>query len=133
MNVPARVAERIAKAHESLQTARENEANGHHGFAASRAYYAMFYAAEAVLLQSGLQFKKHSAVHAHFNKLFVKTGVFPPSMFKALDAASQVRTVGDYGISPVAEKESERTISDADQFTAAVREYLRGEGYELGG
>ena len=35
-------------------------------FAASRAYYAMFYAAEALLQSRGLAFSKHSAVHAAF-------------------------------------------------------------------
>ncbi len=131
MNVPARVAKRIAKAIESLEVARDLRAGEHHGFAAARAYYAMFYAAEAGLLHKDLQFKKHSAVHAYFNKLFVKPGVFPPSMFKALHAAFQVRTEGDYGISPVAEEEAERTIKEAEEFIAAMSDYLRREGYDL--
>jgi uncharacterized protein (UPF0332 family) len=133
MNVPARVAERVAKAAESLDAARDLRAGGHHGFAAARGYYAMFYAAEATLLHKGLQFKKHSAVHSHFNKIFVKTRIFPQSTFKALQAAFQVRTKGDYGASPVAEDQVERTIHDAEEFVAAVSKYLRGEGYELGG
>ncbi len=129
MNVHARVSERIAKARESVEAARELQAAGHHGFAAARGYYAMFYAAEAALLLKALQFKKHSAVHAHFNKVFVKPGVFPPSMFKALRAAAQIRTEGDYGIGPVAEEEVERTITEAQEFVSAVEDYLRREGY----
>ena len=132
MNKPLCVSELVGKAAESLDAARELEGKAHHGFAASRAYYAMFYAAEAALLHKDLQFKKHSAVHAHFNTLFVKAGVFPPRMFKALDAAFQVRTKGDYGVSPVAEEHATRTIRDAEDFVAAVRDYLRREGYDPG-
>ena len=34
--------------------------------AVGRAYYAMFYIAEALLSEKGLEFNKHSAVHAAF-------------------------------------------------------------------
>ncbi len=40
----------LAQAQESLAAAKLLEAGGYHGFAASRAYYAMFYVAEAFLL-----------------------------------------------------------------------------------
>ena len=36
--------------------------------AVARAYYAMFYIAEALLNEKGLKFSKHSAVHADFAK-----------------------------------------------------------------
>lgn len=35
-------------------------------FAVSRAYYAMFYVAEALLIESDLSFSKHGAVHGAF-------------------------------------------------------------------
>lgn len=37
-----------------------------YGFAVSRAYYAMFYLASAILLKKGLNFSKHQAVVAAF-------------------------------------------------------------------
>ena len=49
---------------------------GFHDFATSRAYYAMFYVAEALLLGEGLTFSKHSAVIAAFGKSFVKRVAF---------------------------------------------------------
>jgi len=54
----------VQKARDSLKAARLLHANGQHGFAASRAYYTMFYLAEALLLREGLAFSKHGAVHA---------------------------------------------------------------------
>lgn len=132
MNKPLCLTELIEKAAESLDAAGDLQARAHYGFAASRAYYAMFYAAEAALLHKELQFKKHSAVLAQFNKLFVKAGVFPHEMFVSLRTASDLRMVGDYSTTGVSKGEGERTIREADKFIAAVREYLRGEGYELG-
>lgn len=47
---------------------------GYHDFAASRAYYAAFDDATAVLLNEGLDFSKHSGVIASIHQRFVKTG-----------------------------------------------------------
>ena len=52
------------RAKESLAAAKLLHQSGYHGFAASRAYYAMFYMAEALLLGKNLAFSKHSAVIA---------------------------------------------------------------------
>lgn len=43
----------LAKARESITAANELLRNNHQDFAASRAYYAMFYVAEALLLDKG--------------------------------------------------------------------------------
>jgi uncharacterized protein (UPF0332 family) len=45
--------------------------------AASRAYYAMFSAARALLLSQGLDFSSHSAVIAAFGQHFAKSGRVP--------------------------------------------------------
>ena len=43
----------------------------------SRAYYAMFYAAEAALLTRDLSFSSHKGVISAFGEHFVKTDIFP--------------------------------------------------------
>ncbi len=50
---------------------RESEAD----FAVGRAYYAMFYIAEALLGERGLRFQKHSSVHSAFGERFIKTSL----------------------------------------------------------
>ena len=64
----ARYAEEIAanieRAEQSLGAARSLVAQGYYDIAASRAYYAAFYAATAVLLSEGLELSKHSGVIA---------------------------------------------------------------------
>ncbi|MBI3401803.1 MAG: HEPN domain-containing protein [Acidobacteria bacterium] len=49
-------------------------------FALARAYYAMFYAAEALLLDRGLRFRKHGAIHAAFGEQFIKKGILEPKV-----------------------------------------------------
>ena len=58
----------LHKAQESLAAARLLRQANYYDFAASRAYYGMFYAAEAALLALGLSFSKHSAVVAAFGR-----------------------------------------------------------------
>lgn len=50
----------LRKAQDSVRAAKLLASQGFYDFAASRAYYAMFYVAEAILLSQGLSFSKHS-------------------------------------------------------------------------
>ena len=64
-------------AEEALQSARlEYEAELLHG-AINRAYYAVFYAATALLIERGLSFRKHSGVRAASSSRMAAT---PPNM-----------------------------------------------------
>ncbi len=64
----------LQRSHDAVSAARSLLSDGFADFAASRAYYAAFYAATALLLDDGLEYGKHSAVIAAIHKLFVKTG-----------------------------------------------------------
>lgn len=55
------VARLLAKARASQRAAILLESESYLDFAASRAYYAMFYAAQALLLERGLSFSSHSS------------------------------------------------------------------------
>lgn len=58
----------IQKAKSSLNAAGCLLETNHSDFAASRAYYAMFYVAEALLLALGKSYSKHSAVISAFGR-----------------------------------------------------------------
>lgn len=58
----------LEKAARSIQAAKLLNEEELAEFAASRAYYAMFYVAEAFLEGEGLSFSKHSAVIAAFGQ-----------------------------------------------------------------
>ena len=72
----------IAKAKDSLGAARILVKDGYFDFAASRAYYAMFYVAEAMLMRLGKSYNKHSAVISAFGREYAKTGLSDHQLFK---------------------------------------------------
>jgi len=56
----------LVKAHRAVQAAKTLLETGDFDFAVSRGYYAMFYAAEAMLASKDVKFQKHGGVHAAF-------------------------------------------------------------------
>jgi hypothetical protein len=82
------IATNLERAEQSIQAARQMAAGGFNDFAASRAYYAAFYAATAVLLNEGLELSKHSAVIASIHQRFVKTGKLSKEHGKSLGILS---------------------------------------------
>jgi uncharacterized protein (UPF0332 family) len=69
--------ELLLKAQQSLAASQSLLKNDYTDFAASRAYYAMFYAAEALLDSEGLSFSSHSGVISAFGREFAKTQRVP--------------------------------------------------------
>ncbi len=65
------IEELLERARQSQKAAAKLLRGGFYNFAASRAYYAMFYITQALLLSKGLSFSSHSAVIAAFGKEFV--------------------------------------------------------------
>jgi uncharacterized protein (UPF0332 family) len=63
----------LEKAKENIKAAELLLSQGFEEISASRAYYAMFYLAEALLHSRDLSFSSHSAVIAAFGKEFLKT------------------------------------------------------------
>ena len=116
----------LAKAEESLNAAEGLFEDALYGFSASRAYYAMFYAVEALLLARGLSYPKHSAVLAAFGREFVKKGLIEPKWHRMFHEAFEVRQVGDYEpIEKVSETTSRRTLENANAFVRMIRSFLK--------
>ncbi len=115
------VKELIEKAHQSLEAAKLLFDEGFIDFSASRAYYSMFYAVEALLLSQNLFFSKHSAVISAFGKDFVKTGIFDVRYHRYLLDAFDLRNKGDYGAMHAVPKEkAEQLISNSCDLFAAI-------------
>jgi uncharacterized protein (UPF0332 family) len=96
----------------------------------NRAYYAMFYALLALLATRRLGTSKHSGVISLFDREFVKTGLFPRELSRALHLAFDRRQTHDYGeMVPITRQVAEETLSDAKTFVAALESYLRSIGH----
>ena len=115
----------LQKAHASLHAAELLEREGYLDFAASRLYYAMFYATEALLVERGLSFSSHAAVIAAFGREYAKTGILDPKFHRYLIDAQDLRNQGDYGIGAgVTSDQSEELLRWAQEFLAAVEALL---------
>jgi uncharacterized protein (UPF0332 family) len=116
----------LAKARQSLLAAGNLQQGGFQDFAASRAYYAMFYTAEALLIEQGLSYNSHSAVIAAFGKTFAKTSLLDSKYHRYLLDAQDTRNVGDYSIGPgVTEDQVRDSMKWADEFLKAAENFLK--------
>jgi len=124
LNAPE-IAANLQRAAQSVQAAKSLNQSGFHDFAASRAYYAAFYGATAVLLHENLDFSKHSGVIASIHQRFVKTGKLDKEHGKNLNWLFEIRNIGDYGGTVrVNEEQAERAIEAAEKFLNAVHNLL---------
>jgi uncharacterized protein (UPF0332 family) len=87
----------ISKAQESLNAAKLLKANHYFEYAVSRAYYAMFYIAEAFLEGENKQFSSHAAVISAFGRDFANLGKVPQDFHRTLIDAQTLRQISDYG------------------------------------
>lgn len=118
----------LRKGRTNLQAAQLLSEQGYADIAASRAYYAMFYAAEAVLLERGFSFSSHSAVIAAFGRELVKPGILPARLHRYLIDAQDLRNLADYGIAPSATAEQiSEMLSWAFEFLAEAERLLRAQ------
>jgi len=119
----------IKKAEESLEAAKALLEKGFYGFALSRAYYAMFYCAEAILLTKNISASKHSSVIALLGREFVKTGEVPHKFFTHLRTAFNLRQTADYSFAvDITEEEARENIRRAEEFLNFTVTYLREKG-----
>ena len=120
------IAANLERAEKSIQAATELAASGFYDFAASRAYYAAFYAATAVLLDEGLEFSRHSGVIASIHQRLVKTGKLDKEQGKELNWLFELRNVGDYGVTiHVSQQDAERAVQVAENFLRVIKSLLQ--------
>ena len=84
------------KAHDSLRSAHQELAAGAYAFAINRAYFSLFYAISALLLEQGQRFSKHSGVRAAFNRDMVKPGHVGREYGDLYNQLFRDRQEGDY-------------------------------------
>lgn len=115
----------LARTHQSLEAAQELVSGKYYDFAASRAYYAAFYAATALLLSEELTFSKHSGVVANIHLEFVKTGQLDIQHGKNLNWLFELRAIGDYGgLVHVTEQDARQAVRMASEFLQAAKTLL---------
>ncbi len=115
----------LTNAGETLDAAELLVKQGYLRDAASRAYYGIFYATEALLNEKELSFRKHGAVHSTFAVEFVKTGLFDSQYHRWLLDAFNQRQLGDYDeMAQFKSSDVSETIEQAREFLEAAKTYL---------
>jgi uncharacterized protein (UPF0332 family) len=115
----------LTKARRSLAAARRLADDGDLDFAVSRAYYSMFYIAQAFLIGRGLRFSKHSAVIAAFGQEFAKGDEALREFHHGMVEAQDARNVGDYQIEVILAYDDVRVHLDrADRFIQRAEQDL---------
>lgn len=118
----------LEKATQSLDAAELLRQQGYFDFAASRAYYAMFYVAEALLASLGQSYSSHGAVQAAYGREFAKTGRLDPKFHRWLIDAQDFRSASDYqtGVN-IAPEQAAQICEWAREFIGSARNYLSQE------
>lgn len=117
----------LAKARRSIKAAERLLQDGDYDFAVSRAYYAMFYTAQALLLTREVRRSKHSGVIGAFQETFVKPGDVPERFFHLLRDGFEDRAEGDYGFAEIGREQAEAGIEAARQFVDEMARRLESE------
>jgi uncharacterized protein (UPF0332 family) len=108
--------ELLAKARESLSAAQLLLRNQYADYAASRAYYSMFYIAQAFLEGESKSFSSHAAVVAAFGRDFAHAGKVPVEFHRWLIEAQALRQSGDYGqMHIVTDEQASAVVTHAQQ------------------
>ena len=115
----------LNKAARAIAAAERELAVGDVECAVGRAYYAMFYVAEALLNEKGLRFKKHGGVHGAFGEHFTKTGALDAKFHRWLLAAFDKRITADYELEEALElDDAAEMIRQAQAFLNAAHTFL---------
>lgn len=92
----------------------------------NRSYYAMFYAAIALLQKIGRIPSKHAGVISLFDTEFVKKGIFSKQLSKDFHRAFELRQVSDYRTTkPLKRDQAEQVWKKAVDFVKTVKDYLQ--------
>ncbi len=120
----------IENANEVLEVAQLNMDNDFYASSVNRAYYAIFYAANALLVTKRLSQSKHSGVINAFRQHFVKTGLITPEYSDLYGRIMGNRHTSDYELESSITKEIASTdLADATKFVAEITRWLKKEGW----
>lgn len=115
----------LRKAKSSIGAARSLLDDEYYEYAIARAYYAMFYLAQALLLGKGLTFSKYGSTLGAFGLHFIKAGAVEQKFHRYLLDSYDLRITGDYDIAILlTQAQAEEQIIHAEEFLAMTENYL---------
>ena len=118
--------QRLENAIDNVEAARLLAHQRYYDIAITRAYYAMFYAAEALLLKYGLTFRQHDPVIDHFQQLFAEAEPLFRPYQQYLSDAYAARLKADYHpLEHAKADDAVQQIRRAETFVNVAEGYLQ--------
>ena len=113
------------RADHAIEVAEELYKKGYYADAASKTYYAMFYAAQALLKSEDIDVTKHSAVESALGYYFVKTNKIESKYHKMFISARKIREIADYDIQEeIVEPQSGLKIEEGKEFLTVIKRVI---------
>lgn len=123
---PEEIRAHLRKALQRLKVAGSLHQQGEYEDAVSRAYYAIYHAAQAALLVEGLRAQSHRGLANLFGLHLVETGKLPKKLAKYLRSVRDDREEGDYEVYSVIDQETSQTaVREAGEFVRAIQDLLK--------
>ena len=89
--------------------------------AATRMYFAVFHAVNALLIHDGHEVNTHKGSHALFGLYYIKTGILPKEYGRLYDQLQSMREEGDYNWAyEVSPEELKSRITPAHQLIETI-------------
>jgi len=116
----------LEKADHALEVAESLYKQGFPQDASSKIYYAMFYAAQALLKSEDIDVVKHSAVESALGYHFAKTARIDPKYHRMLINARKIREILDYDIQEeLVEPAVLFKLEDGKEFVSVVKGIIK--------
>ena len=120
----SRIQQLLTLAQEELETADLLWKNDRYRACVSRSYYAMYHATQALLSLKDLNTKTHKGIIQMFGQHFIKTGIFPIELARALSDAYDMRRLSDYEETIfISSEQSEIILNSARSFIEQAVQY----------
>jgi uncharacterized protein (UPF0332 family) len=119
---------RFEQAQAALESSRtlfnENDLRG----SLNRSYYAIFYAARALLALKQLETRKHSGLVATFIKEYIAAGIFDRELSSIIKNAQRIRVESDYEDFYILSRETAREqVDNTEKFIKEIKKYLESQ------
>jgi uncharacterized protein (UPF0332 family) len=120
------------KAERTLSAARLLLGSGDTEGTCNRAYYAMYYAAQAALLAAGIAvpedgYKTHQGLIAAFGKHLVLGGQIDQTLGRSINKVQSLRQIADYVGDPPSLEEATWAVENAERFVVVMRSRVIGD------
>ena len=116
---------RLEKARNCIEVSKLNLDNDFLSDSVNRSYYAIFYAARAIMALDGIDRKKHSGVISYFQESYIKTGIFTKELSNIIQDAFNMRQITDYqDFFVMGYDDAVEQLKGAEKFCSEIKIYI---------